>query len=211
MSQQRIRSGTIDELRAHTGDWLFIDIGFARGKKTCGYLLVRAGGELAGTEHPAKAVTYGSLTREVVLLVQKEGPPLHFVIEAPLSVAFGADGNPLGRTAEKRDNQTRYWYVGLGCSVLVASLYLMQAVIEAKPAREVRMFEGLVSFRDRFEKSDHAADVEALKQVVWSGGNGHGMFREPAAVDCQGGSHIASTMALLDLDSTPPPIVEVTG
>lgn len=197
------------ELHDLSADWVFVDMGFARGRKSCGYLFVPAS---AGADHAglqAESVTFGDLTQKLVALAAQDGVPLHLVLEAPLSAAFGGDANPVGRDCEKREAQTRYWYVGLGCSVLVASLYLLRALAASSPQRGVRIFEGLVSFKSRETPSNHKGDVESLRRVVWSGGTKGGCFRRPAALDTGGDNVIESTLALLGLDATPPPIVEV--
>jgi hypothetical protein len=129
-------------------------------------------------------------------------------LEAPLSVAFGADGNPMGRSIEKQKGGTRYWYVGLGCSVLVANLYLLKAVSDAHPVREVRLYEGFVSFKNNAKRSSHIGDVQALKAVVWSGGREGGSFSEPIPLEGSRDARLTSTLALLGLDADPPPIIE---
>lgn len=202
-----IRAGTMAELRQRGGDWAFVDVGFSRSSKTCGFLHVPGTAASRG-EPTAVTLRFGELVRKVVELAQQDGPPLHLVLEAPLSAAFGADGNPLGRSVEKQASATRYWYAGLGCSVLVASLYLLKAVSEARPAREVRLYEGFVSFKDSAKASNHVGDVQALKAVVWSGGLGGGAFHEPAPLEGYGNALVTSTLALLGLDANPPPIIE---
>lgn len=208
MNSNTIRAGTMGELLEHSGDWLFVDIGFARSKKSCGYLLVEESADGGQESVIAEATTFGDLTRRAVALVEQAGPPLHLVIEAPLSAAFAGDGSPVGRTCEKKDGKTRYWYVGLGCSVLVAGLYLLRAISKAARKREVRVFEGLVSFKERTKSSNHIADVEALKAVVWSGGTVGGRFCDAASLNGDTSGVLESTLALLGLDSTPPPIIE---
>lgn len=92
------------------------------------------------------------------------------VIEAPLSVCFNKNGNPTGRRIEKEaiegKTKTRYWHAGLGCSVMVAAMYLIHAISEAAPNSHVRLFEGFVSYKDRADGTDHCGDVELLRQVV---------------------------------------------
>lgn len=135
-----LRAGSVAEVIRTSGEWLFVDIGFARDKATCGLLL---------HDSPAQAVTFAQLQRRVLELASLEGSPLNLVIEAPLSVAFTKDGNPTGRSMEKQDVRTRYWYVGLGCTVLVAATYLVKAIADSKPKRSIRLFEGFVSFKGR--------------------------------------------------------------
>jgi hypothetical protein len=200
-----IRAGTLQELHAHDGDWLFVDLGFSSSARSCGYLQVFAN----GSADNAKLVKFGDLLRTVTALVECRGPPLHLVLEAPLSAAFGPDDNPVGRSIERRGANHRYWYNGLGCQVLVASLFLLRAIVDARPVREVRLFEGLVSFKDRTKLSDHKADARLLKDVVWSGGLHGGKFREAEPLPGVMGGSIRGTCALFGLDIGIPPIVEV--
>jgi hypothetical protein len=124
------------------------------------------------------------------------------------SEPVGADGNPFGRFIEKRDKLTRYRYVGLGCSVLVASLYLLKAGKEADRLREIRLFEGLVSFKGSQARSSHIDDVLVLRDVIRSGGTDAGAFTMPLPLDEHRGTTLASTLALIGLDISPPPIVQ---
>lgn len=201
-----IRAGTMKELTDPTGDWCFVDIGFARETKSCGYLLATF--ERDDTGNP-RQLTYGELGDTLSSLITRPGPPLHLVLEAPISSAFTAQRNPIGRSIEKKGTRTRYWYVGLGCSVLVSSLYLIKRLAELDRKRELRIFEGFVSFKDPNESTDHIQDVEAMKQIVWSGGTKGGDFCEPRALPSPIGSTVQSTLALLGLDATPPPIIRV--
>ena len=134
-----VRAGTAEEIRADSGEWVIIDIGFANSVRSCGLLF--AGGspvEMQFAEAVAKTCRFISLA---------EGP-VNLLIEAPLSVAFDSRGNPKGRSIEKQsDGSTRYWYVGPGCGVMVAAMYLVTAVLKAEPKVEVRLFEGFVSFK----------------------------------------------------------------
>jgi hypothetical protein len=92
------------------------------------------------------------------------------VIEAPLSVCFNKDGNPAGRLIEKEaiegKTNTRYWHADLGCSVMVAAMYLIRDIFEAAPTSQVRLFEGFVTYKDRSVRTDHRADARLLREVV---------------------------------------------
>ncbi len=159
-----ICTGTMDQLKAPKGEWCFVDIGFAQSKnKSCGYLVATVGSDSDGRP---QNLNYGELGERLTELAGSGGDPLHLVIEAPVSAGFDAKGNPVGRSIEKHNTDHRYWYEGLGTSVLLATLYLFRRLIDADPAREVRIFEGFVSFKNSDEPSDHMADVEALKRVV---------------------------------------------
>lgn len=202
-----IRSGTMNELKTPSGDWCFVDVGFSSDKKTCGYLLATVGAE--ERSQGAREVTYAVLGDVIAALLGEPRGPLHLVLEAPISAAFTRDGNPLGRSIEKRGQQTRYWYVGLGCSVLVATLYLLKRLIAEERKRELRVFEGFVSFKKRDSTTGHANEAEAMKAVVWSGGQTGGDFCVARTSRTTPGGTIGSTLELLGLDPTPPPIVRV--
>jgi hypothetical protein len=156
---ESIRAGEIYEIGRDQGDWSFIDIGFASRSKSCGLLI--------GDGQPLET-TFGRLKSMVGELALTAGPPLNLVIEAPLSVAFNQQGNPTGRSIEKRRNERpRYWYIAPGVSVLVAATYLMRHVVDSGPKREIRLFEGFVSFKPKGTTSSHARDVEWLRDTVW--------------------------------------------
>lgn len=165
MPPPRIRAGTLEELRPPTGDWTFVDLGFSTTRRSTGFLSVVNG----DWSLPGKAITFGEATARLVRQVGEPGPPLHLVLEAPLSAFFDAQGNPVGREGERRGSQTRYWYAGLGCVVKVAALFLLEALARAERARELRVFEGFVSFKDKEIASNHVADVEALRRAVLAG------------------------------------------
>lgn len=201
MADFKICAGTMKQLRERKGDWIFVDIGFSNKSKTCGFLHVNRCGETIRQG----AMTFGCLRKSIIKLVKDSGPPLHLVLEAPLSTAFDDLGNPLGRKLEKRGSETRYWYVGLGCAVLVACLYLLKAIKDAKRARDVHLFEGFVSFKKGAGRSDHLRDVRALKDAVWSDSTS---FYDTCYMDRS--ANISATLALLGFDDMlPPPIIMV--
>ena len=51
---------------------------------------------------------------------------------------------------------------------MVATTYLLRDLLGAKSKREVRLFEGFVSFKPRMTLSDHVGDVLQLREVVWT-------------------------------------------
>jgi len=113
-----ISSGKAEDISWPNGTWLILDIGFSNSKRSCGILL--GDGE-------AKQLTFNEAIDEVVRIANTV-PLLNLVIEAPLSVAFDKAGNPKGRSMEKEGRTNRLWYVGPGCAVLVAVMYLMKAL-----------------------------------------------------------------------------------
>lgn len=151
-----IRAGTAEEAQQNSGKWIFVDLGFSAGKRSCGLLI--------GNDQPEE-VTFSNLKTKLLKVISTERSPINLLIEAPLSIAFNSKGNPTGRLIEKRASNTRYWYVGLGCCVLVAATHLLRAINDANPRSEVRLFEGFASFKDNV--TTHSEDVLALKKVIW--------------------------------------------
>jgi len=110
---------------------------------------------------------YADARRTIIEQIRKQKGPINLIIEAPLSVCFDANHNPKGRTFEKRDSKTRYWYTGLGCAVMTAAMYLIRDIHEAMkdlPNVEIRLFEGFVSFKEG--KTDDKKDVRALREKI---------------------------------------------
>ena len=197
-----IRAATVAEVTRSSGEWIFVDLGFAREAKSCGLLVGK--GE-------ARALSFSQLQSEVASICSSGHAPLNLLLEAPLSVAFGANGNPAGRSVEKRDAQSRYWYVGLGCSVLVAATYLLRSVFELSPTREIRLVEGLVSFKPKGVRSSHAADVTALREVAWHQSVSHGRIVAPGELASNKGDRVLSAFRVSGMDFGVPPVVAVGG
>jgi hypothetical protein len=197
-----IRSGTVSESTRRSGQWVFVDIGFASEKRSCGILV---------DDGDARALTFSDLQAELAALCTDGSSPLNLVIEAPLSVAFGSNGNPAGRSVEKRGGQSRYWYVGLGCSVLVATTYLLRSIVELPPSREIRLFEGLVSFKSKGIPSSHTDDVMALREVAWSLNATKGRIVRPDALAMGPGDRVISAFRVAAMDFGVPPIIVVGG
>ncbi|MCQ8895247.1 hypothetical protein NQT62_02190 [Limnobacter humi] len=194
-----IRAGTTAEATRDSGEWIFVDPGFASSAKSCGLLL---------QDQEPICVSFSELQLQLVRQVRASELPLNLAIEAPLSVAFGKEGNPVGRSVERRDRQARYWYVGLGCSVLVSATYLVRAITEAIPTREVRLFEGLVSFKTREKPSDHRADVQSLKNVVW-GFAGCGRIISPDELAASPQDKVVSAFHVAGMSYGVPPVISV--
>ncbi len=151
-----ILPGKKSEVVWGNGNWIFCDIGFS-AKATCG---------VACGEEQAHLLPFGEACRRIVEEIGQAQNSINFVIEAPLSVAFDAKGNPKGRKIERQGTQTRYWYVGPGAAVVTAATYMLRAVHDSKPASEVRLFEGFVSFKLKEQVSNHEKDVDQLREIV---------------------------------------------
>lgn len=197
-----IRAGLTSEANRNSGEWVFVDLGFAQAAKSCGLLV--GDGE-------SKDVSFSQLRREVLEIVSANGKPLNLLIEAPLSVAFNENGNPTGRLVERREKQTRYWYVGLGCSVLVAATYLLRAIQDARPKREIRLFEGLASFKPKGVRSSHSDDVLNLRKTVWEGNSKSGRIVPPEQLAASPEDRLLSAFLVAGMDFGVPPIVALGG
>jgi hypothetical protein len=197
-----IRAGLPAEANRTSGEWVFVDLGFAQAAKSCGLLV--------GNGKP-KEVSFSQLRTEVLEIVATGGKPLNLLIEAPLSVAFNANGNPTGRSIERREKQTRYWYVGLGCSVLVAATYLLRSINDARSHREIRLFEGLASFKPKGVRSSHSDDVLDLRKIIWEGPSKSGRIvpREQLATSQDG--RLLSAFLVAGMDFGVPPVVALGG
>ena len=157
----QIRAGCTKDIGKDSGHWLFVDIGFSARKRSCGVV--------KGAGRPQQC-TFGELVKLVVGEANTAADqPLHLLLEAPLSAAFNRDGNPTGRSVEKsKDGLTRYWYMGSGALTLIASGYLLRELIKCGVQRDVKLFEGFLSFKPSGAKSSHASDAKKLQKVVWN-------------------------------------------
>lgn len=194
-----IRAGSITEANPSSGEWAFVDPGFASKSRSCGLLL--------HAKDPVR-LTFAELQHALIELACSDPWPLNLAIEAPLSVAFGSKGNPCGRSIELRNGQARYWYVGLGCSVLVSTTFLLRSITEARPTREIRLFEGLVSFKEKGVASDHCADVLSLKSVVW-GDVGVGRIVPPTELAASPSDRVVSAFQVAGMNYGIPPVIAV--
>jgi hypothetical protein len=197
-----ICAGLPAEANRTSGEWVFVDLGFAQAAKSCGLLV--------GDGEP-KEVSFSQLKTEVIEIVVAGGKPLNLLIEAPLSVAFNAKGNPTGRSIERREKQTRYWYVGLGCSVLVAATYLLRCIYDARPVREIRLFEGLASFKPKGARSSHGEDVLNLRKIIWEGAAKPGCIVSPQKLGASRGDIVLSAFRVAGMDLGVPTVIALRG
>lgn len=196
-----IRAARVAEANRSSGEWVFIDLGFASKAKTCGLLI---------NEGEACALSFSELQSRIASICSTSLAPLNLLLEAPLSVAFSSSGNPTGRSVESRDGQTRYWYLGLGCSVLVAATYFLRSIHELSPKREIRLFEGLVSFKPKGARSSHTQDVIALRALVW-GDALRGQIVPPEKLALDQGDRVVSAFRVAGMGFGVPPVVAIGG
>ncbi len=153
-----IKSGEIEDIRWSSGTWLIFDIGFSNKSRSCGLLL---------HDGKPKCYRFGEAVREVIRIIGNY-ETINLVIEAPLSVAFDINGNPKGRSVEKRGSSTRYWYFGPGCTVLMATTYFFMELMKSNPNVNIKLFEGFVSYKNRKNPSNHLEDVMLLRKTIMS-------------------------------------------
>ena len=153
-----LRAGTAAEISRDTGAWVFVDIGFSSKSKTCGWLV--------GDGDPT-TLMFGELQKKLLHVVQSKGPVVNLVLEAPLSVAFSHEGNPVGRSMERKNSAHRYWFEGSGPVTTVAAAYLLSAVRNTTCNCEIRSFEAFVSFKPKGTPSSHVEDVMNMRSVAW--------------------------------------------
>ena len=138
MASKIVAECTID-INEGSGQWLIVDIGFSSTEPSCGVW--------NGMEKPS-VVTFGDLLKLATREVQKAGPlPLNLLLEAPLSLAFQQNDNPIRRSCDSQGSQHRDWHVNAGSTTLVAAGYLLRALDGFQKQRNIRLFEGFVSFK----------------------------------------------------------------
>lgn len=201
----------VKEMSRGSGDWIFVDIGFAQhGKRTCG---------LAFNEEVPFLVDFGDLATKIIEWMSNRDGPFYLLVEAPLSVAFDAGGNPTGRSIERRTENgktiSRYWYDSSGCRMMVAATYLLQQLQCRLDIRgfkgEVRLVEGFCSFKKPNEggRSDHAKDVSELRAVAWRQGSSEGRIVQPQELKTKDCDVLVSAFAVSGMNFNVPPVVEV--
>jgi len=194
-----IFAGNLSQANLASGDWVFVDIGFASAAKSCGFLV--------GSDQP-EDITFSELKAKLLEIVRASKNPLNLLIEAPLSVSFNDSGNPTGRSVEKRGADTRYWYVSPGCSVLVAATYLLRSIQDTKPKRDIRLFEGLASFKPKDVKTKGSEDVKVLRGIIEDPSKGN--IVAPRNLWVKPGDVLYSAFRVAGMDFGIPPVVEVT-
>ncbi|MFO7996673.1 MAG: hypothetical protein R6U93_05990 [Dehalococcoidia bacterium] len=199
-----ISSGRVSEISWAKRTWLILDIGFSNNKTSCGLLL--------GDNAP-KQLKFSDAV-DTVVRIARDNPLLNLVIEAPLSVAFDWSGNPKARSIEKEGGRTRPWYVGPGCIVLVAGMYLVRRLCDSRPSADVRLFEGFVSYKSKIAKSNHSRDAELLRKVIKSGRTLRHHAIKPEDLKTDPDDDIRSAfevMNIKDMDLGIPPVIRVNG
>jgi len=199
-----IYSGKVSDILWAKGTWLILDIGFSNNKKSCGVLL---------GDNAAEQLKFNDAIDAVVRIARGK-PLLNLVIEAPLSVAFDKSGNPKARSIEKQGGENRPWYVGPGCAVLVAAMYLMRKLHDSHPSTDVKLFEGFVSYKNKVAKSNHLRDVELLRKAIKARRTLKHHVIKPEDLKTDSDDDIRSAfevMNMKDIDLGIPPVIKVNG
>ena len=192
-----IRAGSVSEIHKHEGEWLFVDLGFSAESRSCGVL--KDGGVPYN-------ITFRELVNFAIREVTENDPrPLNLLLEAPLSAAFNKNGNPTGRSFEKQNGRTRYWYLQGGAVVAIAAGHLLRALVRCGAQRDVRLFEGFVSFKSSTAKSSHTEDVLKLREAVWN--PAEAWIVTPDQIRRTDSDRIESAFAFAAMDFGIPPVV----
>jgi len=191
-----IKAGEIGDIRWSNGTWLILDIGFSNKSRSCGLLL---------HDGKPKSYQFSEAVREVIEIL-KNYDKINLVIEAPLSIAFDKYGNPKGRTIERQGSQTRYWYVGSGCVVMLATLHLIKRILDSHPNCNIRLFEGLVSYKSKGKKSDHLEDVVLLREAIQAPNN-YVYIYEPKSLLVDTTDKLECAFSVTGMDFGIPPVI----
>ncbi len=195
--EMHIRAGHASEIDKRNGEWLFIDLGFGEKAISCGVL--------KGDCQPTM-VSFGKLVKLAKWEAQQNAPsPLNLVLEAPLSVTFNKDGNPTPRACDWKNEERRDWYRYAAPSMILAAGYLLQALANCGIQRDVRLYEGFVSFKTSGSKTDHIKDVKALKDVVWN--HKKDLTFTPAQLKRCESDHLKSAFGFMGMDFGIPPVI----
>lgn len=193
-----IRSGTIEEAKPDSGKWIFVDVGFSSGRKSCGFLV---------SDNEPEELQFGELKNRLKEHFYRDEGPLNLVLEAPLSCCFNSAGNPTGRIIEKREGEHRYWYSGAGATVLLASLDLLKTLSGDYSPRDIRLFEGFASFKN--DVSSHKQDVLNLRDIIWAVEPSVGKVIAPEDLKRSDTDTIKSTLFYIGLDCKISPVLVV--
>ncbi len=156
--------------------------------------------------------TFGSLVKFIIKESQISGQPLSLLLEAPLSVAFNNDGNPTHRSTDREPGETpRDWWYNSGASMLVASGHLLRRVKDCGVRREVRLFEGFVSFKSAGQVSDHEADVSRLRCAAWDPMQKFVTCRDKLKAPGRESDTLESAFKFAGMDFGLPPVVKGCG
>lgn len=146
---------------------LAIDLGFSGSRLTCGVAYRAQGSQRVVREclRFGECVEFSAKTlagiSEAVL-----------IIEAPLSAAFDAAGNPQARGAFETDPKPRWWSIGPGAAMALAAQYFLLALNRAAAGKTTHhLIEGFVTGADSDDDAEVAArlveSVASPQKAAW--------------------------------------------
>ncbi len=192
----KIRAGTVEQISKDSGEWLFVDLGFSKSRKSCGIVDQKGDG---------KEVKFARLAELVTAEAQKRSPkPLNLMLEAPLSVAFADNGNPSGRLFEKQGRKHWYWYENAGAAMVIAAGYLLRKLQDCGIQREVRLFEGFMPGKQATPKDRHVEVAKKLRNAVWNLDASKSPSKKIKALDS---GCVKSISNLFGMDFSVPPVI----
>ena len=90
---------------------------------------------------------------------------------------------------------------------MTSALYLLRGLDDSKPQREVRLFEGFVSFKPKGQVSSHSEDIRALRAVVWDAHRDTKVVVTAAQLAATSSDRLVSAFAVAGMDFGVPPVV----
>ena len=150
-SNSKIRAGKVCNINMESGDWFIVDIGW-----------VNYG--IAINQDPADQVGRRELVRQLVgRATEGTSRPLNLLLEAPLSMAFDPDGNPMIRGFETPEGiGPRRWYFNAGASTMHSAATILDELSRCRLRRRIRLFEGFAPLQG----ADDAEVADMLRQLI---------------------------------------------
>ena len=194
----QICAGSVSQINPESGEWLIIDVGFAKtGNRSCGVVV--------GDGYPMEVMFSELVDLAIEQAGNDAGLPLNLLLEAPLAVAFDRNGNPTGRSTDVQNGKRRYWYTQPAIGLIVACGHLLRAIEDCQMQRDVRLFEGFVSFKPPGVKSSHMWDVAKLRAAVRNPAEAH--IVDPEDLKQNANDRIESAFAFAKMDFGIPPVI----
>ncbi|WP_415406788.1 hypothetical protein ACLHDG_13620 [Sulfurovum sp. CS9] len=147
-------------------NWFIVDVGYSNSRKSCGVVIVRNNEVIE-----KKDIVFSGMKEKFQKFYDKcENEKIGLILEAPLSMAFDKNKNPLGRKElEKEEGVTRYWYYGAGATVTLGALEFINRIKNILTCN-IYLFEGFVSFKknenENRKKDEHWKDAMLLYKSI---------------------------------------------
>src|SRR5258706_153637 len=132
---------------------LGIDLGFSGSRPTCGVAYRAQGSSQVVRERLRFGECVGFSAKTLAGISEAV-----LIIEAPLSAAFDAQGNPQARGAFETDPKPRWWSIGPGAAMALAAQYFLRALDRAAAGKATHhLIEGFVTGADSGDDAEVAA------------------------------------------------------